>query len=118
MTDTPAPQRPAPWWARFAAAVRYVTSLEPAIVAALWRSLAGVMTAAGFGIAEDVDARILATIAAVYVVVEVLTTLRNRARGVPVAKLPEETVAAAAVGPLPGSPAAAASAPPPGRHVE
>lgn len=105
-------EKPAPWWARFVAAVRYVAGLEPTVVAALWRSLAAVVTAAGFTIGADVDARVLAIIAAVYVLVEVVTSLRNRARVVPVDKLPESTVQRLASGPLPGSPASAVAEPP------
>lgn len=78
-----------PWWARFTAAVRYVLALEPVAVAAVWRAVVAVLAAAGFTVADHVDARVAGTIVAVYALVELLTTIRARARVTPEARVVE-----------------------------
>lgn len=110
-----APTPPArPWWARFTDALRYIAKLQPAYVAALWRALAAVLGAIGLSVTDAVDARVLAAIVAVYALIELVTSKQVHNRVVPTAKLPDDLVAEAAAGPLPGSPAETIAYPPAG----
>lgn len=83
------PDKPAPWWARLVAAIRYVANLEPVAVAAVWRAVVAVLAASGLVVSHQVDGRVTATIVAAYGLIELLTTIRARAKVAPLAKVVE-----------------------------
>lgn len=89
MTHT-LPESRAPWWSRLVAALRYVANLEPVAVAAVWRAVIVVLAAAGLVVSDQVDGRVTATITAVYALLELLTTIRARAKVTPVARVVEQ----------------------------
>lgn len=84
------PEARAPWWARFAAAARYVANLEPVAVAAVWRAVIVVLAATGLVVSDQVDGRVTATITALYALIELLTTIRARGKVTPVARVVEQ----------------------------
>ena len=79
MTTTPETPR-APWWARLRAAVRYVLTLEPVAVQAVVRAVLVLAAAVGLTVPEWVEPRAAGIVVAFYALVELLTTLRARAR--------------------------------------
>lgn len=91
---------------RIVQAVRYVASLEPAAVQAIWRALVLLLTTFGVVISDANVEQGLAIIAAVYGLIEVVTTVATRRKVAPTAKLPDDVQQAVKAGPLPGSRAA------------
>jgi fumarate reductase subunit C len=74
---TDLPQKPAPWWARFAAAIRYVARMQPTVVLAVFRALLVVLGTFGLDNLDVVDTRGTAIILALYGLVEVITSAVN-----------------------------------------
>lgn len=88
MTDTPRPSL----WTRLATAWRWLRRQEPARVQAAWRAVVGVLAAAGFTVTADLDGRVMAVIAAVFVLFTITQGEQTRSRVVPTGKVPDGTV--------------------------
>lgn len=95
---------------RLRLAVAYVAALEPARVIAAWKYLVILLGLAGVVVTTPVNEGVVAGIAAVIGLAELIATKITRARVVPVSKLPTELVERVELGPLPGSRAAELSA--------
>ncbi len=70
-------------FARLGAFVRWARSQEPARVQALWRAIVALLAAAGVVIGTDVDGRVTAVIAALFVVLSITQGEQTRAQVVP-----------------------------------
>lgn len=95
--------------ARIKQAWQYLTSLEPVYVATVWRAVVGLAAAVGLSVSTELDGMVVAGVAAFFVLLDALQSRAVRAKGVPVAKLPDAIVELAKDGPLPESPAAVAA---------
>lgn len=84
-----APESTASVGARFVAAVRYVLRMEPVAVTAVWRAIVVLLGSAGLSISDTLDGRVVAVVAAFYVLVELLSTIRARGKVYPAAKVVE-----------------------------
>lgn len=104
-TNTTPPARES-WWVRFKRAVRFVLDLEPVAVQAVVRALLVLVGSVGLVVPEWVEPRVAGAIVAFYALVEVLTTLRARAKVTPSATVvelvtPEQVVVAGPASELP-----------------
>lgn len=86
---TPATSPATSRWARIAAAVRFVLDLEPVTVQAIIRAVLVLAAAVGIAIPEGVEPRSAGAVVAFYALVELLTTLRARAKSTPSAVVVE-----------------------------
>lgn len=84
-----APNTRTPWYTRVGEALRYLLSMEPVAVAAVWRAVLVLAAAVGLAVPDVLDARVSAGIVAFYGLVEVITTVRARHRVWPTAKVVE-----------------------------
>lgn len=77
-------------WARVRRVVHYLVQLEPVAVQAVVRAVFVLVAAVGVTVPEWLEPRIAAVVVAAYALLEVLTTLRARAKVTPDARVVEE----------------------------
>jgi hypothetical protein len=88
MSDTPS------LLSRLVLAWAWVRRQEPARVQAAWRAVVGVLAAAGVTVSTEFDGRVMAVIAAVFVLLTISQGEQTRNRVLPVAKVIPGTVLA------------------------
>jgi hypothetical protein len=73
---------------RLGAFMRWARSQEPARVQAAWRAVVAILTAVGVVVGTDVDGRVTAAIAALFVLLSITQGEQTRGRVVPADNVP------------------------------
>jgi len=74
-------------WIKAREVLRYMRTMEPARVQAIWRAVIGLLAAVGVVIPGWLDGRVSAVIAAVYVLLTITQGEQTRSKVIPVARV-------------------------------